>query len=199
MKNPNYNKEVKRRERLLELYVEGFDERNDAKIAFVLAAALDDAELDRKLDEINSAFVEEIGLSEFGELPAAVRELAREHLPSAFAAEEEQPPRALTVGDVAKQLEINRNVPRADAEINRALLENRTLLPKTMSFEEIKRLANELKIAASNLFWRKFHGAAMTLRAARSEEMALFAARQKRLKKQRGEKDDKRGNETKNQ
>ncbi|HEX8565853.1 MAG TPA: hypothetical protein VF648_09290 [Pyrinomonadaceae bacterium] len=196
MENPNHNEEVRRHQRLLELYVEGLDERNDSKIAFVLEAALNDAELDYRLDEINMAFVEEIGLSDLGELPNIVREQIRESFPSTF--EQDQSFKPLTVGDVAKQLEISRTVPSGDEAVNRQLLDDQTALPKKMSLNEIKRLANELKISASNYFWRRFHGAAMALRAERSQEMALFATRQKRLKKQHkeAEESDERRKET---
>lgn len=196
MKKFDANQEKRRRERLIDLYVEGLDTGAAEKIAIVLEAAVADNELDRIVHEINRAYEEEHRLTSFVEQAATVRELAREHLPSAFA-DEELPPRPLTIGDVAKQLEIGQNLPQSERDAARALLENQTPLPKTMSFGEIKRLASELKFAASNLFWRRFLGAAMSLRAARSEEMALFAARQKRLKKI--EKNDERRNETKNQ
>ncbi len=196
MKKYLNTEEFLRRKRLIAAYLEGLETGDTDLTAAVWLAAATDAELERILDEINFDYEAEFKLTSFAKDANLVRELAKEHFSSAFE-EQEKIPYSLTVSDVAKQLEISRSVSPDDETVNRILLENKTPLPKIMSLNEIKRLASELKIAASNLFWRKFHGAAMLLRSNRSQEMAMLAARQKRLKKQR-EKSNERGNETKN-
>lgn len=195
MKRIYPNEEARQRERWLQLYVEGLDEGNLAQVGEVLEAALTDAELERSLHEINLAYAEELGLAEWAGEAATVRQLAREHLPSAFA--QETPAKALTIGDVAQQLAARQSVAPDDEAAQRALLENPRPLPEWLSLHEIRRLADELKITASSRFWRIFHETAMALRAGRSHHQAMLAARRKRSAKQT-EKTDERCQETKN-
>ena len=193
MKKFYQTEEFLRRKRLIAAYLEGLETGNTDLTAAVWLAAETDAKLERILDEINFEYEKELELTPFARDAKLVGELANESFFSAIDVED-KPLSPLTVGDVAKQITISQRVSADDENANRALLENETLLPKVMSLNEIKRLAGELKIAASDLFWRNFHRAAMVLRSNRSQEMAILAARQKRIKK-----NDERGKETGNQ
>lgn len=195
MKKFYQTEEFLRRKRLIAAYLEGLETGNTDLTAAVWLAAETDAKLEKLLDEINFEYEKDLELTSFAKDAKLVSNLASESFLSAIDAED-KPLSPLTVGDVAKQMAVSRNVPSDDEKANYALLENEMPLPKVMSFNEIKRLADELKITASNLFWRKFHGAAMVLRSNRSQEMAMLAARQKRIKKQR---DDEQGKKTGNQ
>jgi hypothetical protein len=166
---------------LIDLYIEGLDEGNDEKIGRVLQLSLRDSFLDEMIDRVNSEYVSE---SVLGALAEKVVELAHEHLPSAF--EKNKPEnKVLTFGDVAKQLVVKKRVPEGEEETNQYLAENDTPLPAYLSLAEIKRIAEELKLAIKDKYWIPFFREANFLIFRRSQQQAAYATRAKRLQKKR--------------
>ena len=168
------------REKLIYRYVQAMDQGDVEEIAAVLEAALDDPELDRIITEIDLAYQEEEKLIPIAQEAQLVKALIREHLPSAFQAEEvEEGP--LTVGEVAARLKADRKVPVADEKANRLLLGSSISVPTWLNAKVIKKLAEELGVTASKRFWRVFKDTAITLNMGRSHSQAqLLAAREER-------------------
>lgn len=177
------NNETKRRDELIALYVTALD-TNDFENAFaVLEAAAEDAELDCLISEINRDYEREIQLQPFAEDTATVRELITEHLPSTFEANEFVP-KAVTLGDVARQMEAKGKIASQDAAANRKLLQAETPLPRQLNLPEIRRILGEFKIKASEKFFRLFHETAILLEMRQGHQLGLQAAREKRMRRQ---------------
>lgn len=183
------------RELLLELYVEGLDEADDKKVANVLQFALRDESLDAQIDEINSFYAAEANLSDAASDSRLVSELAQESFPSAVAERKEQE-MFLTLSDVAKQIEAKGNIAVTDEQANEKLLAAKIPLTK-YSLPEIKRMAESLKIKASENFWRIFHKTAILLEMKHGHEQAMQAAREKKIRR-RTDKPDERKQRTGN-
>jgi len=151
-------------------------ERGDLDAATqVLEAALNDAELDRILAEVEQAYLQEQGLTPMAADAQLVHNLVRDHLPSAFA--EETPADApLTVGEVAARLQADRRVPSTDDEAHRQLLSSTLPLPTWLSLPAIRKLASNIGVAASDRFWRAFRDTAITMGMGRSHSHAQWAA-----------------------
>lgn len=178
------NDEVKRREELIALYVVALD-RDDFETAFsVLEAAQVDPELDRLINEINRDYEREIESAPFLEDAAMVSGLLREHLPSAFAAENAPQPKTITMGDVARQIEAKGKASASDAAINKQLQTNDAPVPARLTLPEIRRVLGELKIKASEKFFRVFHETAILLQMKQGHQLGLQAAREKRIRRQ---------------
>lgn len=188
MKKFYHTEEFLRRKRLIAAYLEGLETGNTDLTAAVWLAAEQDAGLERILDEINFDMEAELELTAFGRDAMLVRELADEHLQTRYV-EIKFEEKVLTFGDVAKKLEDKKRVPTGDETTNKVLLENAVPLPEWLSLSEIKRLAAELKIKASERFWSLFRKEAIFLTMRQSQQQAAFATRAKRLQK-RGEKAD---------
>jgi hypothetical protein len=168
------------REKLIYRYVQAMDQGDVEEIAVVLEVALDDLELDRIITEIDLAYQEEEQLIPIAQEAQLVRELLRQHLPSAFMAEEADN-KPLTVGEVAARLKADGKVPPPDEETNRLLLTNSKSIPTWLSGKAIKKLAEELGVTASKHFWQMFKDTAITLNMGRSHSQAqLLAAREER-------------------
>lgn len=179
------NEQVKQREELIALYVVALDS-NDFETAFsVLEAAQVDPELDRLINEINRDYEREIESAPFLADAAMVSGLLREHLPSAFESENAPQPKTITMGDVARQIEAKGKVSaQGDAAANKQLLEAKTPLPKHLSLPEIRRVLGELKIKASEKFFRLFHETAILIEMRQGHQLGLQAAREKRIRRQ---------------
>lgn len=175
--------DIKRRDELIALYVTALD-ANDFENAFaVLEAAAADAELDCLISEINRDYEREIRLQPFAEDAKMVRELIKEHLPSAFEASEFVP-KSITLGDVARQMEAKGKVASQDAAANRELLQTEMPLPKQLNLPEIRRVLGAFKIKASEKFFRLFHETAILLEMRQGHQLGLQAAREKRMRRQ---------------
>lgn len=182
MQGKIFDEAAERRERAVDHYVEALDRGDADAIAAVLADALDDDELDRRIIEINLAYQDEGQLAPLSHDAGVVRQLAQHHLPSAFEANDRfsQP---VTVGEVSSYLKEQRRVPFTDVETNELLLSNATPLPEWLSTQEVKKLAAELGISASARFWKVFRDTAITLCMGHSHQQARHAARDKRSRK----------------
>ncbi len=168
------------REKLIYRYVQAMDQGDVEEIAVVLEAALDDPKLDQIITEIDLAYQEEENLMPMAQEAQLVRDMIREHLPSAFKIEENED-RPLTVGEVAAQLKADRNVSEADEKTNRLLLASSRSIPAWLSGKAIKKLAEELGVTASKHFWRTFKETAVLLNIGRTHSQAqLLAAREER-------------------
>lgn len=171
-----------RRNRLIYQYVQGLDTGDLDCVASVLEAAMEDPELDRMIGEINLSYHEEEQLASLTAEVQLVQALVRQHLPSAFVAEqpEEQP---LTVGEVAAHMLAKRHVVQGDQEINSRLLVSSRLLPAALSLQGVKDLMADLGVAVSATFVKAFRDAAIMLGMARSHNQAqLAAAREERMR-----------------
>lgn len=181
MKNFGEQLSNEQRELLIELYVEGLDESDAQKVEKVLQYALRDEVLEIRIDEINSFYAQCLG---FDELTQTVVKLADEHLQTRFD-ESEFEEKVLTFGDVAKQMDAKNRVPTDDAENNSQIIKSNIPLPEYLSLPEIKRIANQLKIKASERFWSLFRKEAIFLTMRQSQKQAAFATRAKRLQKKK--------------
>ncbi len=176
-----FDEETIGRERLLDLYVWGLDHGNADAIATVLNAALTDPQLNSLIDEVNQAYEDEERLSPLANEAETVRALLQQHLPSAFESPTHQAP--LTVRDAASHLQSKNRVPVSDLEAHRLLLNSNVPLPTQLSLVEIKKLAGNLEVKASDLYWKRFQQSAVALWMARSQKQAQLAARSKRKSK----------------
>lgn len=192
MEKSNEKLNDRQRELLLEFYIEGLDEADDAKVAKVLQFSLRDETLDAQIDEINSFYAQELG---FDNLAQTVVRLADEHLQTRYE-ETEFEAKTLTFGDVAKKLEAKNRVPQGEEENNRQLAENNTPLPDYLSLAEIKRIAGRLKLKFKEKYWSPFFKEATFLTLHESQQQA-FATRAKRPRKSE-EKSDESREKTKN-
>ena len=176
-----FDEDTIKRERLLDLYVWGLDHGDAGAIATALNAALIDPQLNNLIDEINQAYEEEERLSPLANEAETVRTLLRQHIPSAF----ESYPRQvqLTVRDAASHLQSKNRVPVSDSEAHRLLLNSDAPLPTHLTLVEIKKLAVNLKVKASDLYWKRFQQSAVALWMAQSQKQAQLAARSKRKSK----------------
>ena len=178
------NEQVERREEMISLYVIALDS-NDFETAFsVLEAAQTDAELDRLINEINRDYEREIESAPFLEDAATVRGLLREHLPSAFDADNALQPKTITVGDVARRIEAKGKVLASDAAANKQLQTNDAPVPTRLTLPEIRRVLADLRIKASERFFRVFHETAILLQMKQGHQLGMQAAREKRFRRQ---------------
>jgi DNA-binding phage protein len=167
------------REKLIYRYVTALDQGDIGEVAAVLEAALDDSELNQAIVEINMAYHEEEGLSQFAADANLVRELLRKHFLSAFEEDTDEGP--LTVGEVAARLQADRRISKIDQETNHLLLRSTIPVPTWLSISNVKKLAAELGVSASERFWDTFRDVAISLSMGRSHKQArLAAAREQR-------------------
>jgi hypothetical protein len=179
-----FDEDIIKLERAVDRYVRALDHCDVDEIAAVLADALNDPELDRRIVEINLAYQDEGQLSPLSHDANLVRELVRRHLPSAFETTEHlsQP---LTVGEVASYLKEQRRVPFPDREANESLLSSSIPLPLWLSAQEVKKLAGNLGVNASERFWKVFRDVAITLCMGHSHQQAQLAAREQSARKRK--------------
>ena len=155
------------RTELLLRYIRALDEGDADGLTSVLDAALRDEELSRLLDEVDTFWAQEQGISPVGEQVELVRELARRHFSAAFEAPETPAP--LTVADVAAKLHAdwraNSAIARADREAAQKLLNAQLLVPATLArFDALaEEVSTRFSIQASDRFWQKFKNAAIAL------------------------------------
>jgi hypothetical protein len=165
------------RERAVDRYVRALDAGNFEEITAVLLLAESDAELDRRIAEVNQAYGEELGLAATAQDTETVRDLLRQYLPSAFEETETDAP--ITVSEVAARLVAENSLPEPDRETGRRLLNIQVTLPDWLSLPEIRKLGERLRIKASDRFWRAFREVALQMSMGRSQTQ-MAAARRKR-------------------
>jgi hypothetical protein len=185
MSNQGFDQQTRRYEQWLDRYVIGLDTGDAEAVAEVLTIALDDAELGRLIDEINLAYEDDERLAPLADEARKVRELARQHLPSAFENEDDSHV-PVTIGEIAAILHAKRRVPFADVELNRSLLSNSAALPHPLNLPAVRALFAELDVRPSQRFIRMFYDTAITLSIARSHNQALLAARKQQTRPKQG-------------
>jgi hypothetical protein len=165
------------RKQALDRYVQALDAGNFEEIASVLLLAESDAELDRRIAEVNNAYAEELGLAPSAQDAEMVRDLLRQYLPSAVEQTETDAP--IKVSEVAARLVAENLLTKPDRETGRKLLHIQVSLPDLLNLQEIRKLGERLRIQASDRFWRAFREAALQMSMGRSQTQ-MAAARRKR-------------------
>lgn len=190
MVNKNQSQVPASRDRTIHLYVQAMDQGDIDTIIRILEMAMDDHELDHAIAEINLAIEEEEMLSPLANDAQLVRDLIDKYLPSSKPidlAEQE----ALTVRDVAAQMQAKHNVPVADQQAHQELLGKSIELPGWLSIQEIKRLAHELQIQASDRFWKSFRDTAIMMGMGKGQaQMAATRRNEKRRQTGRTQNDE---------
>lgn len=178
----NHHSELNSRDRMILHYVRALDSGNAEELEIILEAALTDPELDQAIEEINCAYQDELQISSTATDAQVIQALVRKHFPSTFDDDLEDQP--LTVGEIAARLQADRRVPLPDQETNRRLLTSKEFLPAWLSIQAIQQLAKQLKVQASDRYWRNFRDVAITLGMGRGHNQAqLAAAREKTNRK----------------
>jgi hypothetical protein len=170
------------RDRAIHLYVQALDRGDIDTIIYILEEAQNDHELDHAIAEINLAIEEEATLTPIANDAQLVRDLIQKHIPSSLSSEiivyE-----ALTVRDVAAQMQAKHSVPVSDRQAHQELLGKSLELPGWLSIQEIKRLAHELQIQASDRFWKLFRETAIMMGMGKGQaQMAATRRNEKRRK-----------------
>ena len=181
MQKHNTDQGIISREKAILCYIQALDQGDIEGVVAVLEAALSDPELDRLISEVNLAYHEEEQLTSDATDAQLVRDLLREHLPSAFDVDglDDKP---LSVGDVAARLQADHRVPPTDQEANRVLLNSSVPLPAWLSVQAVRRLITELGMTVSDRFLRVFRDTAIMLGMGHSHGQAqLAAAREERV------------------
>lgn len=197
MNQYGFDQQTRQRQQWLDRYVIGLESGDAEVVAEVLTVALDDAELDRLIAEINLAYEDEEGLTALAGDAQRVRELARQHLPSAFENEDDSP-RPVTIGEIAALLQAKRRVPFTDTQLNDSLLSNSSALPQPLNLPAVKKLFAALGVKPSERFIRVFYDAAITLSMARSHNQAQLAARKQQTRRARNKQTDQPNNSENN-
>lgn len=184
MTSRNKLRHAQERDQALDRYIQALDHGDIDTVEAILHQAVCDPELDRLIHEVNMALYVEEGLDTFATGAEQVRNLAHQHLRSAFVDEAEVEAvieRPLTVADVVARLQADRQVALPDQEASRMLLGSDEELPDEITTRTISDLARRLGVAASEHFWRVFREAAIMLGLGHSHAQAhLAAAREQR-------------------
>ena len=147
----------------------------------VLVLAENDLVLGQLIVEVNEVYRTEFDQSSHAEAQTLVRQLLREHIPSAFSDDEELPP--LTVGDVVAKMQAEaaqRGAARNEVlAIARQLQNNPAPLPFPLRLSDIKRLLNQLGVAANAQFEKLFQDVATFLSMGRGQSLMAATRRQK--------------------
>src|SRR3990172_259056 len=168
MVNNNQSQVSASRDRAVHRYVHALDQGDIDTVIQILEEALGDPELDHAIAEINLAIEEEVVLTPIANDAQLVRDLIQKHFPSSISTDFGDH-EALTVREVATQMEAKQNVPVADKQAHQELLGKSIELPGWLSIQEIKRLANDLQIQASDRFWRLFRETAIMMGMGRGQ------------------------------
>jgi hypothetical protein len=170
------------REQAVHRYVRALDAGNLDEITAVLQIAERDAELDRIIGEINNSYAEELVLTPTAQDAEQVRSILHTHLPRARQNVLNDAP--LTVSEVVARLIADRSIPESDQETSLALLRIQMALPEWLSLAEIHKIGEQLRVEASDRFWKMFRNAAIQMSIGRGQAQ-MAAARQKRTRRTR--------------
>jgi hypothetical protein len=160
-------------------YLDALDAGNVEALAHLWQQAEADPRLEQVLGELTDGLALLEGPSAAWESDAAhVRQLLREHLPSAFPGENELPP--LTVRDVAARLQsdsaLGTRLSTADRAANSRLLANTTAVPGELGLPQFEKWRTTLGVSASAHYWRAFRQAAVLLAMGRCQRAGELAA-----------------------
>ncbi len=186
MQKDRENERLRTSERLLDRYVLALDDGDPEEVMAALdeayEAAPNDPEIERLIMEINRTYRADAGLTPLDADASLVRELLRQHVPSAFNTNDHLK-RPITVGEVASWLQAQGRVRADDQEVNRSLLTSSTALPPSLTVPAVKNLATELRVGGSQFYWRAFRDAAITIGISRSHDQAQLAARERQARR----------------
>lgn len=176
------------REKALYLYSVALEQGDFETIAKTLQTAEDDPVLERMLLELNDVYQSEEIQAADEEAAALVRQLLREHLPSALSAEDVSLP-ALTVGDVIAKMRVEAAQRGATGQetlaVAKKLKNSPALIPLPLRLPEVRRLLKELGVSTSRQFEKLFQDTATFLSMGRGQH--LMAATRRQKKSSRGE------------
>lgn len=163
------------RENAIYRYVRALDKGDLESISHVLELALDDAELDRILIEINRAYEEE-NIGTFSGDAEFVQMLLNKHFPEGFTYNFN----SITVGHVAAMLQKKHSISPSDQVAHRVLIKSSVVLPKELNINDVKKLATTIGVTASESYWRAFRNVAITISMGQGSapESELAAARE---------------------
>jgi hypothetical protein len=170
-------------------YLDALDSGDVNTLAELWKQAESNPELEHLLNELTDGLAIEEGPAEAWESDAAqVRNLLREHLPSAFAADVEPPP--LTVGNVAAKIKadstLGGRLSTADCAANDRLLASVTPLPQELGLPHFEKWRSTLGVSASKHYWRTFQQTAVLLAMGRCQQAVELAAARRAGRAPRG-------------
>ena len=160
-------------------YLDAYDAGDAETLAELWEQAETNPQLEQVLGELTDGLAILEGPSPSWEADAArVRNLLREHLPSAFPIETELPP--LTVGTVAARLrgdsDLSARFTAADHAANNRLLADATPIPDELGLPHFDKWRTTLGVSASAHYWRAFRQAAVLLAMGRCQQAGELAA-----------------------
>jgi hypothetical protein len=160
-------------------YLDALDAGDAAALAELWERAAEDPQLEQVLGDLTDGLADLEGPSPSWEIDAErVRDLLREHLPSAFHEEHAPPP--LTVRDVAARLQtdsaLGTRFQDTDRTANARLLADTTPLPEELGLPHFEKWRTSLGVNASAHYWRSFRQAAVLLAMGRCQQAGELAA-----------------------
>jgi hypothetical protein len=171
------------RDSLVMQYLEALEEGDIELVTTILAKTEQDEKLAYLIEQAELALAKEEDLAPEADTAKKVRDLVNKHLTSTFENEQaglSNSLNPLTIGEVAAKLKAKGKLAPVFVPINEKLLKNTTALPQTLSWQAILKLAQTLKISASDPYWRQFQQTAIGLGVARSHDQAQLAARERK-------------------
>lgn len=193
MVNNNESQVLALRKIAVHRYVHALDHGDIDTVIQILEEALGDPELDHAIAEINQAIEEEVILTPIADDAQLVRDLIQKHFPNSMSTDFGEH-EALTVRDVAAQMQAKQNIPVADKQAHQELLGKSIELPSWLSIQEIKHLANDLQIQASDRFWRLFRETAIMMGMGRGQAQMAAARRNEKRRQMHEEVGNRRMN-----
>lgn len=173
----NINNLSDKREKTVQRYVSALDSGNLDDIILVLTEATKDPVLDQMIFDVNEAIEQEDNLTTIANDANLVRNLIQEHFANPETGNEKI---QITIGDVAARMQADRKIPSTDQEIHKHLLRINTPLPEILNIQAIHELAKNMRLVASDKFWRVFRDTAIMLGIGRGQ--AHMAATRKQSK-----------------
>ena len=157
-------------------YVQALDKGDLDEVEMILHAAQHNSELDHMIREVNAEYASELGLTPLAEITTRVQELLEKY----FVQEDEIEYHPLTVGDVAARMAGDQELPKAQRDISKALIENHTVLPEWLSIRAVRQIGAKLKLFDER-FLRSFRDTALQMIMGRGQaQMAATRAKQSR-------------------
>lgn len=157
-------------------YVQALDRGDMDEVEMIMKAAQQNSELDHLILEVNAEYAFVLGLTPLSEMTTKVQELLERH----FVQEDEIENQPLTVGDVAARMAGDQELPKAQREISKALINNRTALPEWLSIQAVRQIGAKLKLLDER-FLRVFRDTALQMMMGRGQaQMAATRAKRSR-------------------
>ena len=160
-------------------YIQALDSGDLDNIEQILQTAQHNAELDRLIDEINQEYASELGLTPLAKTSAKVQELLEKYFSQEEIIVDTQ---SFTVGDVAARMTGDQELPKAQREIGKSLLNNPLVLPEWLSLQAVRQIGVKLRLADER-FLRAFRDTALQMMMGRGQaQMAATRAKRSRRK-----------------